>query len=439
MKKKLVILCIVIFASLVIGMVTAAPVTQSINYQGKLTDTAGNPLTGTYSVTFNLYEVSAGGTAIATDTHTIQVLQGLFTTQIAADSKFFDGRALWIGIKVGADAEMTPRQELHPVPYALSLRPEAWIRSANGSPALNIINIDLERENACIGLNVSTAGWSGSDGVVVSTLGSRSYAVRASTLGFGAVGMSVTTNGPESDGIRSHTSGELSFGVVSTTTGFNSRGIYTQTSGDHSYGVDVDTFGNVSTGVVVSTSGEGSTGLISSTSGINSVGINTTSDKSYGLFAHTARPDQMYGIYTPDYLYAKGTQVPSSDIAEYMPVSDNVEPGTVLIIGEDGKLQISTTAYDTKVAGIVSTSPGVTLGIKEGGNNGEQIIAVAGRVPCKVDATHVPIHAGDLLTTSENPGYAMKATNPQIGTILGKAMGILNNGTGTIEVLVTLQ
>jgi hypothetical protein len=33
----------------------------------------------------------------------------------------------------------------------------------------------------------------------------------------------------------------------------------------------------------------------------------------------------------------------------------------------------------------------------------------------------------------------MKATNPQIGTILGKAMGTLESGTGTIEVLVTLQ
>jgi hypothetical protein len=50
-----------------------------------------------------------------------------------------------------------------------------------------------------------------------------------------------------------------------------------------------------------------------------------------------------------------------------------------------------------------------------------------------------PIHPGDLLTTSDMPGYAMKATDPKIGTILGKAMGTLESGTGVIEVLVTLQ
>jgi len=92
-----------------------------------------------------------------------------------------------------------------------------------------------------------------------------------------------------------------------------------------------------------------------------------------------------------------------------MQVTEDVAPGTVLVIGEDGKLQPSTTAYDTRVAGIVSTEPGVSLGTKEGGNPGEETIAVAGRVTCKVDATSAPIHAGDLLTTSDNPGYAMKA------------------------------
>jgi len=56
-----------------------------------------------------------------------------------------------------------------------------------------------------------------------------------------------------------------------------------------------------------------------------------------------------------------------------------------------------------------------------------------------VDASNGPIHPRDLLTTSDNPGYSMKATDPKVGTILGKAMGTLESGTGTIEVIVTLQ
>ena len=57
----------------------------------------------------------------------------------------------------------------------------------------------------------------------------------------------------------------------------------------------------------------------------------------------------------------------------------------------------------------------------------------------KVDATYGAIQAGDLLTTSPTPGYAMKATNPQIGTILGKALEPLEDGQGLIKVFITLQ
>ena len=99
------------------------------------------------------------------------------------------------------------------------------------------------------------------------------------------------------------------------------------------------------------------------------------------------------------------------------------------------------------MAGIVSTSPGVTLGTNADGNPGEAQVAIAGRVPCRVDASNGPIRPGDLLTTSDRPGYAMKAEPTIIngrgfypdGTILGKALGTLETGTGTIEVLVTLQ
>src|SRR5690606_8700453 len=97
------------------------------------------------------------------------------------------------------------------------------------------------------------------------------------------------------------------------------------------------------------------------------------------------------------------------------------------------------TACDTKVAGIVSLSPGISLGVKAGGNPGEALVAVAGRVPCNVDASSGPIYPGDLLVTSDIPGHAMKGTDPKIGTVLGKAMGTLESGTGIIEVLVTLQ
>jgi len=65
----------------------------------------------------------------------------------------------------------------------------------------------------------------------------------------------------------------------------------------------------------------------------------------------------------------------------------------------------------------------------------------------KVDASYGAVHPGDLLTASPNPGYAMKAQPIMIqgtsfylpGTIIGKALGTLEQGTGVIPVLITLQ
>ena len=155
-----------------------------------------------------------------------------------------------------------------------------------------------------------------------------------------------------------------------------------------------------------------------------------------------------YGVATPDRMAAAGGFVTTPvDVAEYMPASGDTSPGTVMVIGPEGNLTPSTSAYDTKVSGIISTNPGLTLGKNGDGNIGDGLIAVAGRVPCKVDADYGAIHAGDLLTTSPTPGYAMKAQPVNIGgiqiyrpgTVLGKAMGSLESGIGTIDVIVTLQ
>jgi hypothetical protein len=57
----------------------------------------------------------------------------------------------------------------------------------------------------------------------------------------------------------------------------------------------------------------------------------------------------------------------------------------------------------------------------------------------KVDATYGAINPGDLLVASPRAGYAMQADSPSSGMILGKSLGELQSGTGTVAVLVTLQ
>ncbi len=134
------------------------------------------------------------------------------------------------------------------------------------------------------------------------------------------------------------------------------------------------------------------------------------------------------------------------DYAEGFDVTENadIEAGTVLVIDSDnpGKLVLSQSAYDSKVAGIVAGAKGLGSGVRLGVGQFDYDVALAGRVYCNVDATEAAVQAGDLLTTSGTAGHAMKATDYDRarGAILGKAMQKLQKGQkGQILVLVTLQ
>jgi hypothetical protein len=130
--------------------------------------------------------------------------------------------------------------------------------------------------------------------------------------------------------------------------------------------------------------------------------------------------------------------------------SDNIEPGTVMVINQTGNLQESYQAYDKKVAGVVSGAgtyrPAIILDKKDNtpskdDNTKRTPIALMGKVYCKVDANHSSIEIGDLLTTSPTKGYAMKAADPNkaFGSVIGKALGSIKEGLGMIPVLVALQ
>lgn len=122
-------------------------------------------------------------------------------------------------------------------------------------------------------------------------------------------------------------------------------------------------------------------------------------------------------------------------------------PGMVVTIDprEPGKLIISEKSYDRKVAGIISGAGGVKPGMimsQEGSQaHGANPVALTGRVYCLVDASSAPVEPGDLLTTSDTPGHAMKVEDhlKAQGAVLGKAMTGLAEGKGLVLVLVTLQ
>jgi hypothetical protein len=117
-----------------------------------------------------------------------------------------------------------------------------------------------------------------------------------------------------------------------------------------------------------------------------------------------------------------------------------------VVIDEEnpGHLKLSELPYDVRVAGVVSGANGINPGIQmhqQGLLAGGKNVALSGRVYVQADASFGAIKPGDLLTTSANPGYAMKALDhgKAQGAILGKAMSSLEAGKGMVLVLVTLQ
>jgi hypothetical protein len=134
------------------------------------------------------------------------------------------------------------------------------------------------------------------------------------------------------------------------------------------------------------------------------------------------------------------------DVAEWVPSSEQVTPGTVVVLDTTKSNQVisSNQAYDTRVAGVVSERPGLELG--ESGA-GKVLVATTGRVLVKVDAGCGSIHIGDLLVTRDSPSVAMKSEPVQVGkrmmhlpgTLIGKALEPLEKGSGKILVLLSLQ
>jgi hypothetical protein len=108
-----------------------------------------------------------------------------------------------------------------------------------------------------------------------------------------------------------------------------------------------------------------------------------------------------------------------------------------------GQLRLATTAYDPLVAGIISGAGGVNPGIimqQEDREIAGQTYPVALTGQVYVWAVG-PVQVGDVLTSSDTPGYAMAATDRDraFGSVIGKAMTSLDGGVGLILVLVFLQ
>ena len=184
----------------------------------------------------------------------------------------------------------------------------------------------------------------------------------------------------------------------------------------------------------------------------NSIHSADNIDSSTGLIAGVGVISHGF-IHADGAIDAKSLQLNGgSDLAEpyLVAASDNAQPLPGMVVAIDpqqtGQMRVCTRAYDTTVGGIISgaggVSPGITLRQKGSVADGTLPLACTGRVWCWCDAgAGGSITPGDLLTTSDTPGHAMRVRDYSRaqGAIIGKAMSPLKTGKGLVLVLVTLQ
>jgi hypothetical protein len=240
--------------------------------------------------------------------------------------------------------------------------------------------------------------------------------------------------------------------------------------------VGVGGFSNAGSGMLAQ-SNQGS-GLVATSA--KGQGISAFSDNDVGVFAQGAT---FSGVFNGAFVVNKGpnpkdTSIKPSDINGSIVINDGnlfvnsgsvfvtkgdvvlqsgdcaedfgvamtaeVDPGTVMVLNGNGELSVSDSAYNKRVAGVISGAgnykPGLVLD-RHPEQEGRMPIALMGKVCCKVDARYGSVDVGDLLTTSPTPGHAMKAIDAQLafGAVIGKALRPLEEGQGLIPVLVALQ
>ncbi|MEE8573298.1 MAG: hypothetical protein V3T20_08525 [Gemmatimonadota bacterium] len=118
--RRMLILCAL--ALLLVPCLAQADIAEIMSYQGVLRDAGGNPVSdGSYLVSFRIYDVETGGTALWVENQTLTAEGGIINAHLGSvvtlTTLEFDV-PYWLGIGVEHEAELVPRTPFTTVPYA---------------------------------------------------------------------------------------------------------------------------------------------------------------------------------------------------------------------------------------------------------------------------------------------------------------------------------
>ena len=480
-----------------------AQIPGEMSLQGVITDSTGVGLIGTVELTFRLFLAESGGAVIWSEVHPAVMLDdGIYSVALGSITPFA-GAAVdfsapyWLetDVDTGGGAEtLSPRVPLRSVAYAfrsgvadsaaLAQRADTASHALVADTVLSSIQVDttafafeagtaqfafdadsaqhaLVADTVLASIQVDTTAFAFEAGTAQFAFDADSaqHAVIADTALFALAAqgeIELPFSGFDSSPATAFSVTQTGTGALFAGTGANGGGEDFRVDNDGSIHL-MDASDNEE--VVLDPDGSGSAGEIrlyaDGSPAISMLASQTAGEGAVielrnATGAATIILDAQFGgdgrVITEELEITGGADLserfsltPSNDVAP--------EPGTVLSIdpSDPGKLTVSTKAYDPMVAGVVSGAGGVETGLimsqKGSETDGEVPVALVGRVYVKADADYGDIQPGDLLTTSDAPGHAMRVSDYDRarGAILGKAMTGLEEGTGLVLVLITLQ
>ncbi len=122
MKNWLKIFVVTLMGALCSSQLTAQE-SPTISIQGTLKDATGSSVDdGTYTVTFRLFNVESGGSAVWQEEAPVEVVGGIYTHYLGSVTPLNPanfGNVLYLGLKVG-NYELNPRTKLTYAPYTIA-------------------------------------------------------------------------------------------------------------------------------------------------------------------------------------------------------------------------------------------------------------------------------------------------------------------------------
>jgi hypothetical protein len=222
-------------------------------------------------------------------------------------------------------------------------------------------------------------------------------------------------------------------GTISGTVAGNATS--TVSGGNASFTTEVTAPQGTFTTEVTAPTGTFSTTVESPSANITNVYSTTVQSTTVQTSTMTTGAAATTGTITGTWTLSSGSTLNATyaDLAEYYVSDDQYEPGTVLDFGGTAEVTRADTPGSRRVAGVVSTDPAFVMNEKTNNSEIRTLVALVGRVPCKVVGTCVK---GDMMIAAGG-GYAKAEANPTVGQVIGKALETkTTTGKGVIEVVV---